>query len=133
MSRRGHRVLDNKRGMLGLCYVLDSHLQWPRTDQVGFKNVVVIREAMGGKYHRTLPGFDDHAAWGGCQVRLYFYATFAWFFRPVLAFGSLLLLHALTNATDNHKYSPFPWQILLFLEFWYYLSHSFYLEEKCPF
>ena len=23
---------------------------------------------MGGKYHRTLSGFDDHAAWGGCQV-----------------------------------------------------------------
>ena len=61
-------MLDNKRGMVGLCYVLDSHLQWPRTDQVGFKNVIVIREAMGGKYHRTLPGFDDHAAWGGCQV-----------------------------------------------------------------
>ena len=29
-------------------------------------------------------------------------------FRPVLAFGDLLFIHASTNATDNHKYSPLP-------------------------
>ena len=29
-------------------------------------------------------------------------------FRPVLAFRDLLFVHALTNATDDHKYSPLP-------------------------
>ena len=27
-------------------------------------------------------------------------------FRPVLPFGDLLFIHALTNATEHHKYSP---------------------------
>ena len=40
--------------------------------------------------------------------RLYFCAKFAWFFRPVVPFGDLLLIHASTNATDDHKYSPLP-------------------------
>ena len=29
-------------------------------------------------------------------------------FRPVLPFGDLHFIHALTNATDDHKYSPLP-------------------------
>ena len=29
-------------------------------------------------------------------------------FRPVFAFQDLLFIHALTNATDDHKYSPLP-------------------------
>ena len=29
-------------------------------------------------------------------------------FRPVVPFGYLLFIHALTNATDDHKYSPLP-------------------------
>ena len=29
-------------------------------------------------------------------------------FRPVLTFRDLLSIHALTNATDDHKYSPLP-------------------------
>ena len=29
-------------------------------------------------------------------------------FRLVVPFGDLLFIHALTNATDNHKYSPLP-------------------------
>ena len=29
-------------------------------------------------------------------------------FRPVFAFRDLLFIHALTNATDDHKYSPLP-------------------------
>ena len=40
--------------------------------------------------------------------RLYFCATFAWFFRPVFPFGYLLFIHVSTNATDDHKYSPMP-------------------------
>ena len=42
------------------------------------------------------------------EHRLYFCVTFAWFFRPVVPFENLLFIHASTNATDNHKYSPFP-------------------------
>ena len=57
--------------------------------------------------------------------RLYFCATFAWLFRPVVPFGNLLFIHTSTNATDHHKYSPFPSQILPFPEFWYHLSQSF--------
>ena len=38
--------------------------------------------------------------------RLYFCAIFAWFFMPVLPFVDLLFIHASTNATDDHKYSP---------------------------
>ena len=41
-------------------------------------------------------------------LRVYFCATLAWFFRSVLPFGNLPFYHALTNATDNHKYSPLP-------------------------
>ena len=29
-------------------------------------------------------------------------------FKPVVPFGNLLFVHALTNATDDHKYSPLP-------------------------
>ena len=29
-------------------------------------------------------------------------------FRPVMPFGKLLFIHTLTNATDDHKYSPLP-------------------------
>ena len=28
--------------------------------------------------------------------------------RPFVAFGNLLFIHTLTNATDDHKYSPLP-------------------------
>ena len=39
--------------------------------------------------------------------------------------------HVLTNATDDHKYSPFPSQILTVPEFWYHLLHSFW-RKKVP-
>ena len=44
----------------------------------------------------------------GVWPRLYYCATFCVVFRPVLAFGNLLFVHASTNATDDHKYSPLP-------------------------
>ena len=40
----------------------------------------------------------------------FFGATFAWFFRPVFPFGYLLFIHASTNATGDHKYSPLPFE-----------------------
>ena len=52
--------------------------------------------------------------------RLYFCALFAWFLRPVLAFGNLLFIHASTIAADDQKKFPFPLQTLPFLEFWYH-------------
>ena len=39
------------------------------------------------------------------------------FFRPVLAFGNLLFIQTSTNATDDHKYSLFPSQILTVSQF----------------
>ena len=46
---------------------------------------------------------------GKATAGLNFYASFAWVFRLiVLSLGHLLFIHALTNATDYHKYSPFP-------------------------
>ena len=53
-------------------------------------------------------------------------------FRPVLAFRDLLFIHASTNATDDHKYSPFPSQILTVPKFWYHLAHSF-SRKNVPF
>ena len=37
-----------------------------------------------------------------------FFCNICVVFRPVLAFRDLLFIHALTNATDDHKYSPLP-------------------------
>ena len=53
-------------------------------------------------------------------------------FRPVLAFGNLLCVHASTSATDDYKYSPFPSQILTVLKFWYHSAHSF-SRKNAPF
>ena len=64
--------------------------------------------------------------------RLYFCAKFAWFFMLVVPFGNLLFIHALTNVTDDHKYSPFPSQILTVPELWYHLAHSFW-RKNVPF
>ena len=58
-------------------------------------------------------------------IRLYLLGNICVFFRPVLAIGNLFFIHALTNATDDHKYSPFHSQILPFTKFWYHLAHSF--------
>ena len=44
-------------------------------------------------------------------------------FRLVVPFGKLLFIHASTNATDDHKYSPLP--SADFDSFWYHLAHSF--------
>ena len=55
--------------MLGLCYILNPDLSLPSDDQIGFKNLMVVRDAIGGK--RLQPkgsAFDDHAQWGVCQV-----------------------------------------------------------------
>lgn len=59
---------DSKRGMLGLCYILEKDLSLPRNDNVGYKNVMVLRDAVGGKRLEPKGNFDDHAEWGVCQV-----------------------------------------------------------------
>lgn len=59
---------DTKRGMIGLCYVLDSSLKVIQSTNMGYKSVMVIREAVDGKRQEPKTGFDDHARWGVCQV-----------------------------------------------------------------
>ena len=55
-------------------------------------------------------------------VQALFLCNICMVFRPVLAFRDLLFIHASTNATDDHKYSLFPSQILTFPKFWYHLA-----------
>ena len=64
----------------------------------------------------------------GKYTRLYFCATCVVFW-PVVSFERLLFIHASTNATDDHKYSPFPSQIFTVLVQFI----PFILEGKCPF
>ena len=53
-------------------------------------------------------------------------------FRPVLAFRDLLFIHASTNATDDHKYSPLPSADFDSSGVWYHLAHSF-SRKNVPF
>ena len=65
----GMRAEDTKRGMIGLCYLLDANLKVLESDQMGYKSVMVIRDAVDGKSQEPKKGsFDDHAKWGVCQV-----------------------------------------------------------------
>ena len=52
------------------------------------------------------------AAQAQVEVQALFLSNICMVFRPVLPLGNLLFIHALTNATDDHKYSPLPSQIL---------------------
>ena len=54
--------------MIGLCYLLDSSLNVLRSDQMGYKSLMVLRETVDGKSQEPKGGFDDHAKWGVCQV-----------------------------------------------------------------
>ena len=62
--------------------------------------------------------------WLAVAIPGFIFVQYLRVFRPVLPFGDLLFIHASTNATDDHKYSPFPSQILTVPEFWYHLAHS---------
>ncbi len=59
---------DTKRGMIGLCYILDADLKVQQSTAMGYKNVMVIRDVVDGKKQKPKEGFDDHAKWGVCQV-----------------------------------------------------------------
>ena len=66
---RSQRVKDSKRGMLGMCYILRPDLSLPRDQSIGFKNIMVVREAVHGKRLTSLKhDFDNHAKWGVCQL-----------------------------------------------------------------
>ena len=59
-----------------------------------------------GLAHDCLNG--NCAYWSSSyKGRLYFCATFVWFFRPGVPFGDLLFIHASTNATDDHNIPRF--------------------------
>ncbi|XP_059094879.1 integrin alpha-PS1-like isoform X2 [Tigriopus californicus] len=69
VEKHSQRVQDTKRGMLGMCYVLDPDLTLPRNDDIGYKNIVNVRDAVGGKHlEPKRDTFDNHAQWGVCQL-----------------------------------------------------------------
>jgi len=61
-------VIDSKRAMLGMCYILESDLTLPHNVNVGGSNILVVREAVGGKKMTVINDFDDHNKYGVCQV-----------------------------------------------------------------
>ena len=68
VEKYSYRAIDSKRGMLGLCYVLGPDLSLPRNDQIGYKNLMVVRDAVRGKRLDPLRDFEDHSQWGVCQL-----------------------------------------------------------------
>ncbi len=68
MTQYSYDVVDSRRGMLGMCYVLSSDLTLPRNDDIGYRNVMVVRDAVGGRRLEPRQAFDDHAQWGVCQL-----------------------------------------------------------------
>ena len=55
--------------MLGMCYLLKPDLTLPRDQSIGYKNIMVLREALSGKRLTSLKyDFDNHAKWGVCQL-----------------------------------------------------------------
>jgi integrin alpha 7 len=70
VAKDTHKVIDSKRAMIGLCYILNPDLSLPRNDQIGYKNLMVVRDAVGGKKlePRRDIAFEDHAQWGACQA-----------------------------------------------------------------
>ena len=70
VKRPGSKPYDTKRGMIGLCYVLNSDLQVPRSTkmEMGYKSVMLIREAVEGRRQDPKAGFDKPDKWGVCQL-----------------------------------------------------------------
>ena len=68
VTKQRYKVIDSQRGLLGMCYILDPDLSLPANDAIGYKNVMVVRDAVGGKRLEPKGAFDDHAEWGVCQV-----------------------------------------------------------------
>ena len=68
VDKRSFKVIDSKRAMLGMCYILEADLSLPRDTNVGANNVLVVREAMQGKKLSVMHNFEDHNKYGVCQV-----------------------------------------------------------------
>ena len=68
VDKRTHKVIDSKRAMLGMCYILESDLSLPPDTNVGANNVLAVREALHGKRLSVIADFDNHAKYGVCQV-----------------------------------------------------------------
>ena len=79
IDKFSHRVIDSKRALLGMCYILEPDLTLPGNRDIGYKNVMAVRDAVGGKQLLPLSSasFDNHAEWGVCQV-----GTAAAFVKP---------------------------------------------------
>ncbi|CAB4054864.1 ITGA7 [Lepeophtheirus salmonis] len=68
INSRTKRVIDSKRGMVGMCYILDPELTFPQNKMIGSKNVVIVREGIRGPRLEVKGNFDDHSTWGVCQL-----------------------------------------------------------------
>ena len=68
VDKRTHKVIDSKRAMLGMCYILESDLSLPADTNIGANNVLAVREALHGKRLSVKTDFDNHAKYGVCQV-----------------------------------------------------------------
>jgi len=68
VDKRTHKVIDSKRAMLGMCYILESDLSLPPDTNIGANNVLAVRDALHGKRLSVIPDFDNHAKYGVCQV-----------------------------------------------------------------
>ena len=68
VDKYNHKVIDSKRAMLGMCYILESDLSLPTDTSIGANNILVVREAMQGKKLSVIHNFEDHNKYGVCQV-----------------------------------------------------------------
>ena len=68
VDKFNHRIIDSKRAMLGMCYILESDLSLPSDTSIGASNILVVREAMQGKKLSVVHNFEDHNKYGVCQV-----------------------------------------------------------------
>ena len=68
VDRRSFKVIDSKRAMLGMCYILESDLSLPPDTNIGANNILVVREAIQGKKLSVIHNFEDHNKYGVCQV-----------------------------------------------------------------
>ena len=49
VDKRTFKIIDSKRAMLGMCYILESNLSLPDNAEVGGTNILNVREALRGK------------------------------------------------------------------------------------
>ena len=97
-----------------------SHLQ-SQWNRVGEKTTI----RAGNLKNKSKQRVDELSSDGMMSTQASFLCNICVVFKALFTFGNSRFIHASTNATDDHKYSPFPSQILTVQKFWYHLAHSF--------